>query len=96
MSYDSIVGDYSNVNPGVHLAGNVDVRSKAYIGMGANIIQGLSVGERSVIGAGAVVITDVPADTRAVGVPAQATLKRSDAAESIPSGPRDSVTWSWP
>jgi sugar O-acyltransferase (sialic acid O-acetyltransferase NeuD family) len=75
VSHDSIVGDYSNVNPGVHLAGNVEVGRKAYVGMGANIIQGLSVGEHSVIGAGAVVISDVAADTRAVGVPAQASPK---------------------
>lgn len=75
VSHDSTVGDYSSVNPGVHLAGNVDVGHKVYVGMGANIIQGLSVGERSIIGAGAVVIRDVPADTRAVGVPAKGRLK---------------------
>ena len=77
VSYDSIVGDYSNVNPGVHLAGNVDVGPKVHLGMGANIIQRLCVGERSTIGAGAVVIRNVPADTRAVGVPAQASPKDS-------------------
>ena len=70
-SHDTKIGRYSNINPGVHLAGNVTIGEGCYIGMGANVIQGRSVGAWSVIGAGAVVTRDVPAGVTAVGVPAK-------------------------
>jgi sugar O-acyltransferase (sialic acid O-acetyltransferase NeuD family) len=76
VSHDSTVGDYSVVNPGVHLAGNVNVGRGVFVGMGASIIQCVRLGDRSVIGAGAVVIRDVPALTRALGVPAIARPHR--------------------
>jgi sugar O-acyltransferase (sialic acid O-acetyltransferase NeuD family) len=76
VSHDSTVGDYSVVNPGVHLAGNVDVGRGVFVGMGASIIQCVRLGDHCVIGAGAVVIRDVPALTRAVGVPATARRHR--------------------
>jgi len=42
-----------------------------YIGMGANVIQGITIGPWSTIGAGAVVICDIPPHVTAVGVPAR-------------------------
>jgi acetyltransferase-like isoleucine patch superfamily enzyme len=39
--------------------------------MGANIIQGHSIGSWSINGAGAVVIENIPANVTAVGVPAR-------------------------
>jgi acetyltransferase-like isoleucine patch superfamily enzyme len=41
------------------------------VGLGAKIIQCLSVGEWSIVGAGAVVIRDIPPGCTAVGVPAR-------------------------
>ena len=43
----------------------------AGVGMGAQVIQCLTIGEGATIGAGAVVIEDVPAHATAVGVPAR-------------------------
>jgi len=40
------------------------------IGAGAKIIGGVSIGDRAVIGANSVVVSDVPADMTAAGVPA--------------------------
>lgn len=45
------------------------------IGAGANIIGPVHIGNNSVIGAGAVVITDIPENSLAVGVPAK-VIKR--------------------
>jgi acetyltransferase-like isoleucine patch superfamily enzyme len=45
------------------------IKCNAWIGAAATILPGVTVGENSVIAAGAVVITDVPADTVAGGVP---------------------------
>jgi serine acetyltransferase len=53
------------------------------IGMGANIIQCLTIGARSVIGAGAVVLTDIPPDCTAVGVPAKIIKSFTESGASV-------------
>jgi serine O-acetyltransferase len=42
-----------------------------FVGAGAKILGGVTIGDYAVIGANAVVITDVPAGATAVGIPAQ-------------------------
>ena len=44
---------------------------KSWLGMGAVIIHGVSVGTNSVVGAGGVVIHNLPDNIVAVGVPAR-------------------------
>ena len=51
--------------------GGIILRRNAYIGSGAMILPGVTVGESAIVGAGAVVISDVPARTIVVGVPAK-------------------------
>lgn len=60
----------------------VVIKQGAYIGAGAIILQGVTVGECAVVGAGAVVTEDIPDYTVAVGVPAQVirSIKAEDAA----------------
>jgi len=55
--------------------------------MGANLIQGVTVGPSSVIGAGAVVIGDVPAEVTVVGVPGRVIGPATD----FPMGPPRSL-----
>ena len=48
----------------------------AWIGAGAKILDGVSIGDRAIVGAAAVVREDVPPGATAVGVPArQLTLR---------------------
>jgi acetyltransferase EpsM len=54
----------------------VNVGEGCYIGMGANVIQGKSIGDWTVVGAGAAVVTDLPANVTAVGVPAAVVKER--------------------
>lgn len=49
----------------------VRIKSGAYIGTGATILPGVTIGRESVVGAGAVVRKDVPAGTMVAGVPAR-------------------------
>ena len=49
----------------------VVIRRKAWIGAGAIILPGVTVGENAIIAAGAVVTKDVPDNTIAAGVPAK-------------------------
>jgi acetyltransferase-like isoleucine patch superfamily enzyme len=53
----------------------VKIKRNAWIGAGAMILPGVTVGENAVVAAGAVVSKDVPANTVAAGVPAK-VMKR--------------------
>jgi acetyltransferase-like isoleucine patch superfamily enzyme len=50
---------------------DVRVGNNVWIGYGAQILRGVSVGDNSIIGASAVVTTDVPANAVVAGVPAR-------------------------
>ena len=49
----------------------VTIRHGAYIGAGATILRGVTIGEYAIIGAGSVVLNDIPSRCVAVGVPAR-------------------------
>ena len=52
-------------------AGKIHIKKNAWIGAGAIILQGVTIGENSVVAAGAVVSKDVPANTVVGGIPAK-------------------------
>ena len=56
----------------------VAIGSDVWIGYGAIVLSGVSIGDSSVIGAGAVVTRDVPANSIAVGNPARVIGSRFD------------------
>lgn len=58
----------------------VRIKSGSYVGTGAIILPGVTVGENAVVGAGSVVARSIPANCVAVGVPAR-VIRRKDAAE---------------
>lgn len=51
--------------------GHIHVKKNAWIGAGATILQGVTIGENSIVAAGAVVSKDVPDNTIVGGVPAK-------------------------
>jgi len=53
------------------------VKRGASIGSGATLLCGVTIGERAIVGAGAVVTRDLPANSTAVGVPAQVVRTRT-------------------
>jgi acetyltransferase-like isoleucine patch superfamily enzyme len=52
--------------------GPIHIKKNAWIGAGATILPGVTIGENAVVAAGAVVSKDVPANTIVGGVPAKA------------------------
>ena len=52
-------------------AGKIHIKKNAWIGAGATILQGVTIGENSVVAAGAVVSKDVPDNTVVGGIPAK-------------------------
>ena len=53
------------------LLGSILIKRNAWIGAGATILPGVTVGENAVVAAGAVVSRDVPPDTVVAGIPAK-------------------------
>ena len=54
------------------------IGNNVWIGSGANILPGVSIGDNSIIGAGSVVIKDIPANSVAVGIPAKVIKNLDD------------------
>lgn len=54
--------------------GSIHIKRNAWIGVGAAILQGVTIGENAVVAAGAVVSKNVPANTVVGGIPAK-TIK---------------------
>ena len=65
------IGDKTMIDPNVTIQFNVDVHvgRNVWIGAGAVILPGITIGDNSVIGAGSIVTKDIPANVVAVGNP---------------------------
>jgi maltose O-acetyltransferase len=86
------IGDYSTIGPytaiithdtslvhhtGQTRLGRVDIGERVYIGVGAILLPGTTIGEDSVVGAGAVVHGDVPPGSLVLGNPAKISPVKS-------------------
>jgi len=76
LGHDTKIERYGTIGPGVHLSGNVSVGEGAYLGIGASVIQHVSIGAWTTIGAGAVVTCDIPDHVVTAGVPARIISKK--------------------
>lgn len=72
LGHDCLIGDFAALMPSVNISGNVSIGRGVYIGAGAVLLQGISVGDYSVVGAGAVVNRSFEDKKRIMGVPARA------------------------
>jgi UDP-perosamine 4-acetyltransferase len=73
VHHDCEVGDYCTLAPGSRLLGKVRLSPRVFVGAGATVMPGVSVGADSIIGAGAVVTEDVSPGVVVAGVPARQT-----------------------
>ena len=71
VEHDARVEDFANLGPGVSLAGWVHVEEAATVFTGAAVGPRVRIGRGAVVGAGAAVVSDVPAGSVVVGVPAR-------------------------
>jgi len=60
-----------------HIAGAPYICSGVYIGAGAKILGAIRIGKNSRIGANAVVLSDIPENSTAVGIPARIILREN-------------------
>lgn len=78
ISHDTVVEDFVTLSPGVHVAGNVILRTGCFLGIGANVIEKRTVGAWSIVGAGSTITKDVPPNTTVVGVPGRVIKTRPE------------------
>lgn len=67
----SEVKDYCTINANVMIASESKVNSFTYIGMGANIIQRVTIGEHCTIAGNSFVTRNLPDNTKVIGIPAK-------------------------
>lgn len=72
VDHDCRLADGVQICPGARLVGGVVCEEDVFVGTGAIVIPGRTIGTRTVVGAGAVVIRDLGPDLIAVGNPARA------------------------
>jgi sugar O-acyltransferase (sialic acid O-acetyltransferase NeuD family) len=71
IEHDCKLADYIHICPNTALAGGVLVGDKSWIGIGASVIQLISIGSNVTVGAGTVVIKNISDNVTVCGVPAK-------------------------
>lgn len=71
------------MDQGVYTKGPIRIGSKAWLGTGVIVLDGVTIGVGAVIGAGAVVTKDIPDNSIAVGIPAQVIRERRTSQTSL-------------
>jgi sugar O-acyltransferase (sialic acid O-acetyltransferase NeuD family) len=71
IEHDCALADAVHISPGACLAGGVFVGECSWVGIGASVIQQKVIGKNVKVGANAAVVTDLPDNVTAVGVPAR-------------------------
>jgi sugar O-acyltransferase (sialic acid O-acetyltransferase NeuD family) len=77
VDHDCTVDDYASLAPGVTTGGTVRIGRATAIGIGSNVVHGITIGADTVIGAGALVLDPVPDRVVAFGVPARVVRERA-------------------
>lgn len=71
VMHDVEIADCCTLCPGVHIGGYTTVAAGTFIGIGASVIDRVTIGHNTTVGAGATVIEDIPSNVVAVGSPSR-------------------------
>jgi sugar O-acyltransferase (sialic acid O-acetyltransferase NeuD family) len=71
VEHDCILNEGVEIGPGAVLCGRVNVGANSWVSAGATVRPRVKIGANVTVGAGAVVVSDLPDDVVAVGVPAR-------------------------
>ena len=75
IGHHVVLEDFVTIQPGAILGGASHVEARAYVALGAHVLDRRRIGAGAVIGAGALVTRDVGAHTQVVGAPARVTRR---------------------
>ena len=75
IGHDTRMQDFSQVAPGGRLLGHAHLAQAAYVGSNAVVYPGKTVGASAVLAACSFALTDIPANSTAMGVPARLHIR---------------------
>ena len=78
VGHDVFVDVDCGLSSMINLGGATKVGARTYIGMGALVKEGLSIGHSTIVGMGSIVYTDVPNEVICVGNPARVSRRNTD------------------
>ncbi len=68
IDHECEIGAFVHIAPGAAIAGRVSVGAGTFVGIGARVADGLSIGGGAIVGAGSVVLKDIPAGAKVLGI----------------------------
>lgn len=71
IDHDNCIKDFAHVAPGAHLAGNVKIGEKTWLGVGCSVCNNIEITSQCMIGAGAVVVKSISEKGTYLGIPAR-------------------------
>lgn len=75
VEHDCVLEDGVEIGPGAVLCGRVHVGAFTWIGAAATVRPRVTIGRNAIVGAGSVVVSDIPDNVVAYGVPAKPVRK---------------------
>jgi acetyltransferase-like isoleucine patch superfamily enzyme len=94
IGHDGSIGVLSRAyNIKLERVGKIDVRDNVFIGWGAIVLPGVTIGPNSVVAAGAVVSSDVPEGWVVGGVPAKPIVRTEELVARFAREARDVPWW---
>jgi sugar O-acyltransferase (sialic acid O-acetyltransferase NeuD family) len=76
VDHDNLLDEFGCLQPNAATGGNVRIGAYSSISMGANVIQGVTIGSHTLVGAGSVVLSDLPDGVVAYGAPCRPVRMR--------------------
>ena len=73
LGHDVVIGDFVSIMPFTAVSGNVMIGTGTFIGMGAKLAQGITVGRNVTICACSLVLDNIEDGIRVLGIPAKKT-----------------------
>ncbi len=77
VSHDNRIGSHCVITSSVNLSGTTIMKDRAYIGTGAKLREGITVGADAIVGMGAVVTKSVDDESVVMGMPAKEVRKNT-------------------
>lgn len=71
VCHDGKIGNFTTLSPDVKAAGHVVIGEQCEIGLGSNVIQGITIGDNVIAGAGSVIVKNVVGNCTIAGIPAK-------------------------
>ena len=75
VEHDCKLGNFVHMCPNSGSAGGTTIGKRTWVGIGASILQMITLGDDVLVGAGSVVVNNIPAGSAVVGVPAKELKK---------------------